>query len=176
MNLRMNKMRKYKKNNMSKKKKIIVQQKKIMKNKTLMLNQNKVSVKKNQKNIHKLKKETVHYSRKHFKNKEVFKVERTLYGKHMIFFFLQVGLLNLYYNNYTICKIKVFDISAKIIPYNDMLFKLKMMEGSPVVNFIGAKDTNRGKFFGGIARACFNTVRKLFFNKEIRMLSLLIME
>lgn len=35
--------------------------------------------------------------------------------------------------------------------------RLKLSEGYPVVNLIGARDTNRGKFYGGIARACFNT-------------------
>jgi hypothetical protein len=49
-------------------------------------------------------------------------------------------------------------VHAKVLPFNDMLFKIKMMDGAPVVNLIGAKDTNRGKFYGGIARACFNTV------------------
>ena len=53
-------------------------------------------------------------------------------------------------------------MNNKNIPYNDILFKFKMLDGSPVVNLIGAKDTSRGKFYGGIARACFNTVIEIF--------------
>ena len=34
-----------------------------------------------------------------------------------------------------------------------------MLEGYPVINLIGAKNTNRGKFYGGIARAAYNTVK-----------------
>jgi len=32
-----------------------------------------------------------------------------------------------------------------------------MTEGSSIINLIGAKDTGRGKFYAGIARAAFNT-------------------
>lgn len=46
----------------------------------------------------------------------------------------------------------------------DILTKLKLDDGYPVVNFIGARhDFNakpnelRGKFYAGIARACYNT-------------------
>lgn len=55
-------------------------------------------------------------------------------------------------------KVKIEDVYAKSIPFNDILTKLKLNDGAPVVNLIGARDTNRGKFYGGIARACFNTV------------------
>jgi SLOG in TRPM, prokaryote len=53
--------------------------------------------------------------------------------------------------------VKIDDNSTKTIPLTDILAKLKLNDGYPVVNLIGARDTNRGKFYGGIARACFNT-------------------
>jgi hypothetical protein len=54
-------------------------------------------------------------------------------------------------------KIRVYDHSAPKFPWLDILNKLKLTEGFPVVNLIGAKEVGRGKFYAGIARACFNT-------------------
>lgn len=51
----------------------------------------------------------------------------------------------------------MFDATVKNFPYTDILNKLKLVSGYPVVNLIGAKDVGRGKFLAGIARACFNT-------------------
>lgn len=45
----------------------------------------------------------------------------------------------------------------------EILTKLKLDDGFPVVNFIGARhdfenvEKQRGKFYAGIARACHNT-------------------
>lgn len=46
----------------------------------------------------------------------------------------------------------------------DIISKIKLDDGYPVVNFIGCKhdfnakpESLRGKFFAGIARACYNT-------------------
>lgn len=52
--------------------------------------------------------------------------------------------------------VRIYDNKAKI-PYNDILNKLKLNEGYPVINIIGAKEAGRGKFYAGIARAAFNT-------------------
>lgn len=51
---------------------------------------------------------------------------------------------------------KVFDIYKKNFPFSDILNKLKLTEGYPVVNLIGAGQSNRGKFYAGVARACYN--------------------
>lgn len=53
--------------------------------------------------------------------------------------------------------VKVNDATVPNLPIHDMLFKLQLNQSYPVVNLIGAKETNRGKFYAGIARACFNT-------------------
>ena len=53
--------------------------------------------------------------------------------------------------------VKISDMYVKNLPIQDMLFKLQLTQSVPVVNLIGAKETNRGKFYAGIARACFNT-------------------
>lgn len=34
--------------------------------------------------------------------------------------------------------------------------RLKLTEGYPVVNLIGAAQSKRGKFYAGVVRACFN--------------------
>mmetsp|Transcript_14330 Transcript_14330/g.1286 ORF Transcript_14330/g.1286 Transcript_14330/m.1286 type:complete len:195 (-) Transcript_14330:370-954(-) len=44
----------------------------------------------------------------------------------------------------------------KDFPWGDILYKLRLTEGFPVINLIGAKDAGRGKFLAGIARAAFN--------------------
>lgn len=45
----------------------------------------------------------------------------------------------------------------KEIDLNEILRKFKFPEASPVVVLSGAKTNSRGKFFAGIARACFRT-------------------
>ncbi|CAD8140538.1 unnamed protein product [Paramecium pentaurelia] len=53
--------------------------------------------------------------------------------------------------------VKISDVNAKNLSIQDILFKLQLNQSYPVVNLIGAKETNKGKFYAGIARACFNT-------------------
>lgn len=59
--------------------------------------------------------------------------------------------------------VKLNYMNAKTFPFMEILTKLKLDDGYPVVNFIGARvdpdnpDNNRGKFYAGIARACHNT-------------------
>ena len=53
-------------------------------------------------------------------------------------------------------QVKVYDAHAKNFPFTDILNKLKLTDGYPIINLIGAKDTGRAKFFAGIARAAFN--------------------
>ncbi|CAD8138345.1 unnamed protein product [Paramecium octaurelia] len=53
--------------------------------------------------------------------------------------------------------VKISDVDAKNLSIQDILFKLQLNQSYPVVNLIGAKETNKGKFYAGIARACFNT-------------------
>lgn len=52
--------------------------------------------------------------------------------------------------------VRVYNAHSRL-PYGDILYKLKLTEGFPVVNLIGAKECGRGKFYAGIARAAFNT-------------------
>ncbi|CAD8182487.1 unnamed protein product [Paramecium octaurelia] len=59
--------------------------------------------------------------------------------------------------------IKVNYMQPKTFPMTEILTKLKLDDGLPVVNFIGCRhnfdnpNSNRGKFYAGIARACHNT-------------------
>ncbi|KAL4486365.1 hypothetical protein ABPG72_007151 [Tetrahymena utriculariae] len=54
--------------------------------------------------------------------------------------------------------IKVHDAYAKNFPYKEILERLSMENGAPVVNIIGGKSgQDRNKLYAGIARACFNT-------------------
>ncbi|CAD8199102.1 unnamed protein product [Paramecium octaurelia] len=59
--------------------------------------------------------------------------------------------------------IKVNYNQPKTFPMTEILTKLKLDDGLPVVNFIGCRhnfdnpNSNRGKFYAGIARACHNT-------------------
>lgn len=50
----------------------------------------------------------------------------------------------------------MFDVQAKNFPYSEIMNKLKLTEGFPVVNLIAAASSSRGKFYAGVARACFN--------------------
>jgi hypothetical protein len=52
--------------------------------------------------------------------------------------------------------VRVYDANIKPFPWGDILQKLKLTEGFPIVNLVGAKECDRGKFYAGIARAAFN--------------------
>ncbi len=53
--------------------------------------------------------------------------------------------------------VKVHNIYRKSQPYGEMLAKLRFTDALPVLNLIGAATHSRGKFYAGVARACFNT-------------------
>jgi len=53
--------------------------------------------------------------------------------------------------------VKIIDVNSKNFPYRDILKILKLTEGFPVINLIGAKECGRGKFWAGVTRAAFNT-------------------
>ncbi|KRX07611.1 hypothetical protein PPERSA_11160 [Pseudocohnilembus persalinus] len=53
--------------------------------------------------------------------------------------------------------VKVQDTNINGSSWGQLLYKLKLIEGYPIINLIGAKDTGRGQFLAGIARAAFNT-------------------
>ena len=53
--------------------------------------------------------------------------------------------------------IRVYDAYAKNFPYTEILNRLKLTEGYPIINLIGAKESGRGKFYAGLTRAAFNT-------------------
>ncbi|CAD8127926.1 unnamed protein product [Paramecium sonneborni] len=59
--------------------------------------------------------------------------------------------------------IKLNYSQPKTFPMTEILTKLKLDDGLPVLNFIGCRhnfdnpNSNRGKFYAGIARACHNT-------------------
>lgn len=49
------------------------------------------------------------------------------------------------------------DLQAKNFPFSDVMNKLKIAEGYPVINLVGAAvNASRGKFFAGLARSAFN--------------------
>ncbi len=55
-------------------------------------------------------------------------------------------------------KCRINDINReKEVDLNEILKKFKFTEASPIVILSGAKANSRGKFFAGIARACFRT-------------------
>lgn len=43
----------------------------------------------------------------------------------------------------------------KNFPYSEIMEKLKLTSGYPVINLIGGSVSNRGKFYAGVARAAF---------------------
>lgn len=49
------------------------------------------------------------------------------------------------------------DVNAKNFPFSEITNKLKLNDGFPVVNLIGSGKSERGKFYAGVARACFNS-------------------
>lgn len=55
-------------------------------------------------------------------------------------------------------QVKIVDLYAKSMPYTDIMNKLKLNDGFPVINLIGAGPGNpsRAKLYAGVARACFN--------------------
>ena len=53
--------------------------------------------------------------------------------------------------------VRVSDINAKAFPYSDIMNKLKLTEGYPILNLIGSgPGKDRDKFWAGVSRACFN--------------------
>jgi len=54
--------------------------------------------------------------------------------------------------------VRVYDAYAKNFPFKDVLRRLSLVGGAPVLNIIGGKGSqNRSKLYAGIVRACFNT-------------------
>lgn len=52
-------------------------------------------------------------------------------------------------------QVKIADVYMKNFPYSEIMEKLKLTSGIPVINLIGAAASQRGKFYAGVARAGF---------------------